>query len=195
MVPWWSEECQQAVRERNRAFKLVKKTLSQQHLFQYKKAQALLRKTVRRAKRVAWRGYCSGIGRTTLVGEVWGMIKKMGGDRREWGYPVLQYDEETAISDGEKAELMARSFSKVHDLENLSEEGIRRREATLSLYSGMVGRKERGDDILDEPFTLAEMVRAINKSKPTSPGKDRVCYKMMQNLWDEALGAFLFIYL
>lgn len=34
---------------------------------------------------------------------------------------------------------------------------------------------------------LVELIRAINKSKPTTPGKDRVSYKMLQNLGNGAL--------
>jgi len=43
LVPWWTEECRQAVKKRNRAFKLVKNTHNMQHLIQYKKAQANVR--------------------------------------------------------------------------------------------------------------------------------------------------------
>lgn len=79
LVPWWTEECHQAVRNRNKAFKLVKKTHNLQHMIQYKKAEALVRRTIRKAKRACWRNFCDKIGRTTLVGEIWGRIQK------EWG--------------------------------------------------------------------------------------------------------------
>lgn len=78
------------------------------------------------------------------MGEVLGEDKEGGGDRREWGYPVLASGEERAISDVEKVKLMVRSFAKVHGLENLSEEGIRRMEVTLSLHLDAVGSKEEG---------------------------------------------------
>ena len=43
-----------------------------QHLIEYKKAQAVVRRTVHQAKRASWRHFCNTIGRTS-VGEVWGM--------------------------------------------------------------------------------------------------------------------------
>lgn len=79
VVPWWDDECKEAVKNRNKAFKLVKRTHNFQHLIQYKQAQAVVRRTIRQAKRLKWREYCDTIGDTTQVGEVWGMIKKMGG--------------------------------------------------------------------------------------------------------------------
>lgn len=49
MVPWWTEECHQAVR-----------------------------------------------------GQVWGMIKRMGGDRRDWEYPVMVDEGKTTVTGKEK---------------------------------------------------------------------------------------------
>lgn len=34
LVPWWTEECQQAVRDGNKAFRLVKRTHNMQYLIQ-----------------------------------------------------------------------------------------------------------------------------------------------------------------
>ena len=54
----------------------------------------------------SWRQFTS-IGRRTPVGEVWGVIRKMGGERREWDYPVMWAGGETAVTDREKVEMMA----------------------------------------------------------------------------------------
>ena len=134
-----------------------------------------MRRTIRQAKRARWRDFCDDIGRTTPVGEVWGMIRKMGGERREWDYPVIISEEETAVSNREKAEIMAKAFVKVHSSDNLSEEGKQRREITMTRYPGVLNRRENAAGMIDEPFTLAEMMRAIKRSRPTSPGKDQVC--------------------
>lgn len=86
-VPWRTEECRQAVRNRNRAFKQLERTKNIQHLIQYKKAQAAVRRTVCQAKRASLRKFYDKIGRTTPVEEVWGMIKKMGVTE---GYGITQ---------------------------------------------------------------------------------------------------------
>jgi len=194
LVPWWTEDCGKAVKSRNKAFRLVRRTHNMQHLIQYKKAQAVVRRTIRQAKRESWRHFCNKIGRTTPVGEVWGMIKRMGGDRREWEYPVLTSGEETAVSNREKAEIMAKAFVKIHGSDKLSEEERRRRESRINQRPGVLDRRERTHDNIDEPFTLAEMVRAINGSKPTSPGDDQVCYVMLKHLGKGALFKLLCLY-
>lgn len=63
-----------------------------------------------------------------------------------------------------KAEIMAKSFAK--STENLTEE-----EKTMNQCPGVLERGEETGDVCDELFTLAEMMRAINGSRPTSPGK------------------------
>lgn len=58
---------------------------------------------IKQAKRPYWRNFCGTIGNTTPVSEVWGMIKKMGGDRRKWTYPVLINENEEAVNHKDKA--------------------------------------------------------------------------------------------
>lgn len=149
-------------------------------MIQYKKAQVLVRRTKCKAKRACWRNFCDKIGRTTPVGEIWGMIKRMEGDRKDWEYPVIATEEEVAVSSREKAEIMAKTFVQIHSSENLSEEERRKRESTLNQYPGVLERKEEINNTIDEPFTLAEMMRAIKRSRQTSPGKDQVSYVMLK---------------
>ena len=97
------------------------------------------------------------------------MIKGMRGIRREWQYPVLKMGVETAVSDEEKAEMLAKAFTKIHSSDTLSEEGKRGREITRSAYPGVPGRREDTHSAMDATFTLEEMKRSIAKSGLTSP--------------------------
>ena len=63
-VLWWDDKCKQAIKDRKRAFRLVKRSHHFQHLVQYKQAQAVVRKTIRQEKR---RKFCSSIGNNTQV--------------------------------------------------------------------------------------------------------------------------------
>ena len=118
-VPWWTEQCSNAVKDRNKAFRTLKRTHNFQNLIQYKKAQAIVRRTIRQAKRKSWQAFCEKIGRSTPVGEVWGMVKKMGGDRREWFYPVLKENDIIAVADKDKAETMVEGVCESSQLRQL----------------------------------------------------------------------------
>ncbi len=49
---------------------------------------------------------------------------------------------------------MVKEFAKIHSSENLSEEERRRREGKISLYSGVLERKEEVICTIGEPFTM-----------------------------------------
>lgn len=41
MVPWWNDECRNAIKERNRAFRILKKQLTQENLIDYQRKRAI----------------------------------------------------------------------------------------------------------------------------------------------------------
>lgn len=73
---------------------------------------------------------------------------------------------------------------EIHSFENLSKEERRRREWKIS--PGILERKEEVDCIIDEPFTMEEMRKAIKSSRLSSPGKDKVCFVMLKNIGESA---------
>ncbi len=163
-------------------------------MVQYKQAQAEVRRTVRQAKRKFWRTYCDSIGNTTPIEEIWGMIKKMGGDRREWSYPVMIEGNETAVTNIEKVEMLAKAFVKINSSNNLSEEGKRGRERTKEENRGVVGRKNNGDGGQEAPFNMGELQRALNRVGKTASGKDQVCYSMLKYLSLDSQEKLLMLY-
>lgn len=193
-VPWWSEQCEEAIKNRNRAFKVLKRTHHFQHLIDYKQFQAVVRRTIRQTKRTYWREYCSSIGNTTSVDQVWGMIKRMEGNRREWYYPILSDGGQVAISNAEKAEMMVNTLSKVHSSDNLSEEEKKGRADTRGRYADVIQRKDLAYDKYNIPFTMAELKGALAKCKKSTPGKDEVSYTMLKHLSDEGLQLLLNLY-
>lgn len=158
------------LKNRNRAFRLLKQTHNMQHLIQYEKTQAVVRRTVRQAKGVSWRAFGSRVGRTTTVREIWGMIKRMGGEKKDWDFPTLI----SAVSDKEKAEVMAKSFAIVNSSENLSEVAKMRKEQTMAQYSEALIRKVATDHHLDPLLTIEELSRALRGQNQHL--LDQICY-------------------
>lgn len=87
-VPWWNEKCGEVIRERNKEFRKVKSSLLYPDLIKYKKAQAIVRKTIRAAKRSYWREYCNNIGWDIQISDIWGMIRRMRGIHKTSVRPV-----------------------------------------------------------------------------------------------------------
>lgn len=174
-MPWWDENCKQAIKARNRAFRLLKKHHSMESLGQYKRSQAVVRRTVRAAKRACWRKYCSEIGREVKLSDVWRMIRKMSGIRRNITIPILISNSRTAISGLEKAILLAETLIKVHSSENLSVEAKQQRSIMLAQNTWVNKKKLTTEENLDLPFSMYELRRAIPSTRKSAPGKDEIC--------------------
>lgn len=111
-VPWWTENCSEVISIRNKAFKKVKKTYSFQDV--YKRSQAVVRKVIRSAKRDYWRQFCDEIGERVDISELWGMIRKMGGNKIDRNIPVIIDEDKYIMIESEKAEVLAKAFVKIH---------------------------------------------------------------------------------
>uniref|UniRef100_A0A8C6KLW6 Reverse transcriptase domain-containing protein n=1 Tax=Nothobranchius furzeri TaxID=105023 RepID=A0A8C6KLW6_NOTFU len=195
-VPWWSEVCEKAIKARNKSLKMLRKTHNMENLLNYKKLQAEVRRVVKKAKRESWRNFCGKIGRTTPISNVWGMIRKMKGIRKEWSYPVLKVGDEFAVTNEEKVEVLVKTFVKFHSTDNLSEERRGRREVTIRKYEiqGGGGEEDNINSTMDMPFSLFELERALATTGMTSPRKDQICYIMLQQLGKQMKMKLLEIY-
>lgn len=96
---WWNEECKNTIKERNHAFRILIKHLSQDNLIDYQRKKARAR-----------RQFCSSIGCEVQIGDIWSMIKKMSGKRKSVNIPVLRDGEYTAITKKEKADLLGKKL-------------------------------------------------------------------------------------
>ncbi|KAL2092977.1 hypothetical protein ACEWY4_010289 [Coilia grayii] len=194
MVPWWTNECKEAVKARNKAFKKIKSNHSFDNLIAYKQAQSKARRIIKDTKKKYWRDFCGTIGSHTKIEDVWGMIRKMGGIRRDFSLPVLKDSVCEAVTNVEKAEMLAAAFVKVHSSHNLSNGELEWRKQVIQGNVDLLGRKEVSDNALDKDFTLFELKRALIGAKHTSPGKDGVCYKLIEQLCDMSKSVILKLY-
>lgn len=121
VVPWWNEECNRALKERNKAFRDLRKNMSQENLIDYQKKRAVARRIVKYTKKRTWREFCSTIGRGVKLGDVWSMFKQMSGKSKSVKIPALVEGEKLAVSDKEKADVLDRAFATVHSGEHLDD--------------------------------------------------------------------------
>ena len=73
-VSWWTTDCRQALRERNRRYRHFSQQPSQANFIAYKKARAQARKVIRNAKTDSFRQFISSVNRTTPLSKVWQTI-------------------------------------------------------------------------------------------------------------------------
>ena len=186
IVPWWSKECKEAIQNRNRAFRAVKRTLNFQNLIEYKRCQAIVRKVVKKSKKDYWQTFCNTIGRTTPIQQVWGMIRRMRGLGREYGYPGMVDGGRVVTDSRGKPELIAKTLVKVHSSDNLSSEEREGRARTITRCGDILqdnGENSNEEEhALDQVFSITELNNALRKLGKSTPGRDDICYDMLDNL-------------
>jgi len=79
MVPWWNGECETAVRNRNLAYRQLRKYPMLCHVVEYKRLRAVARKVIKTAKRNSWRTFCGTLGPETPVRYLWSAVRSMSG--------------------------------------------------------------------------------------------------------------------
>lgn len=149
LEPWWNNECKNAIKDRNPAFRFLRKNLNQDNLIDYQRKRAIARKVIKSSKKNAWRQFCSSIGREVKLGDIWAMIKKMSGKRKAVKIPVLIDGEYMAITNKEKAELLGKKFASVHSGNHLDEIHKQWKKDILRTNSEVTKKKDSDDSALD----------------------------------------------
>ena len=190
-VPWWNNKCTEVVKERNRAFKMLRKTLNMDTLMEYQRKKAMARKVIKEAKKESWRQFCSTIGRETTLNKMWMMVKKMIGKYKPPYIPVLIDGQNTAISDMDKANLLGGKFAEIHRGNHLDECVKKRKEDIMNANTDILNTREGNMSVLDVEFSLSELKMALGNTGYSSPGCDDICYAMIRNLPDKLLEKIL----
>ena len=111
-VPWWTKECGDAIRARERAYKKFDRRSTTENLIAFKKARAFARRTIKEAKAVSWRNYVTSLSRFTPLTEVWTRIKRISGRCSSSPLPVLRVNDSDVTHPSEVAEVFAHTLMR-----------------------------------------------------------------------------------
>ena len=188
-VPWFNEECKQAILDRKRAQRKFFKHPTLLNFINFKKAKAKSKFTIKQSKASSWRHYVSTINSHTSIKSVWKKIRKTKGKDTT---PKTHLKKNTIlISDPkEQANYLAESFSKNSSSQNYSKS-----------FQKIKDRKERtppppnffSDNMenYNKPFLLNELKDALNKSNETAAGPDGLYYQFLTHLPQDCLKILL----
>ena len=112
-------------------------------------------------KRNQWQQFCNTIGRDTKISDVWGMIRRMGGIRREYALPAIRYNGEIMVTNKDKADALAKSFAKIHSSANLTQEARAGRDEVIRVHPNTVKKKNDTAEASNVCFSLFELKRAL----------------------------------
>lgn len=116
----------------------------------------------------------------------------MRGNGREYEYPVIVEGGKSITNCKKKAEVMTEALVKIHSSGNLSTEEERARENTMDKYRTELQENDGEGGVLNALFTLQELNGALGKVGKSTPGKERICYSMLENFSDKTVLAVFF---
>ena len=187
-VPWWTKECRDAIRARERAYKKFDRRSTTENLIAFRKARAFARRTIKEAKAVSWRNYVTSLSRFTPLTEVWTRIKRISGRCSSSPLPVLRVNDSDVIHPSDVAEAIARTLSERSQGGQNDPQSTRRRARR---DPEIIDFSTREQTEYNEPFTMTELTYAISTLKSVAEGPDAIHNDMLRRLPAAALVALL----
>ena len=191
-VPYWNEECTQAVKHKGKARKHMQrtKTLESQQMYREVKAKAQL--TLKTSERECWQEYCSTINNSTKLESAWKMAKKMSGVRSGEKMTSIKEGDKILTSNEDKAYAIARNIARNSSNNNYPVEfKINKNEHQMEQEKRNT-ENINNDSPIHEIIEFHELHRAIRQCKNNSaPGEDEIAYEMLKYLPKNALKTIL----
>ncbi|XP_071575008.1 uncharacterized protein [Temnothorax nylanderi] len=166
---WWDVDCDKVIQDRKKTFSTFKRCKSLSTWDSYKRACALVRRTIAAKKKACFEEFCAGINRFTSLSYVWNTIRILKNARNNVRW--------NSWSGKNREDEIRKSVDKL---------------APPFVGSDPVLNINYPDDSLSSLFRRSELDRAIKMIKKNSaPGLDGIEYKMIQELPDSALECLL----
>ena len=185
VVPWWNKKCAVARKITRTCFRRYLRSPCEVNKIAYARASAKLKRTIKKAKRLSWMRYISEISAKTPTNQIWKKIKKLQGKFVPNPLPVLKIADKYVSNHKEVAELLGKHFAGVSSASRYSPEFQQIRNSVVVDAPNL-----NNNEVYNAPFTMEEMMNALNDSKLTSPGEDGIRYEMIKHL-PEATKLFL----
>lgn len=182
---WWSKDCERAIKEKNKMFRIFKAHPIMQNQINYQRAKAKSRYEVKMAKRSFKYSYLKSINERSTLSQVWNKVKFLKTNRYKETPIILQLEnvKHTLQEPVEVANELAYQFAKTSSIlfhkepfvyHMVEKEFLNLNFETDSQY------------LYNQPFSMRELELAISQiKKNTSPGQDMLIYPFFQHLVEE----------
>ena len=190
-VPYWSDECSEAVKRRNKAKNKMQQTRDLTDRQQYYHLRGRAQHIIKTAQKNYWQDYCSTLDHSSKLTKVWSTVKSMSGVRSHPTIPTLTDNNICYDTNCDKAEMFAQKFAAVSSDENLSDEfKARRKNFDSHLESNAVTDDGFADtrvyeehDGINRDFEMHELLDAFKACrKKSTPGADRISYEILKQV-------------
>ncbi|KAI5637222.1 reverse transcriptase (RNA-dependent DNA polymerase) domain-containing protein [Phthorimaea operculella] len=175
-VPWWDDECKEAVKKSKDALNFYRTNPTIDNYITYKRLDAKKKLIIKEKKHSSWRCLCEYFNRYTPVSLIWNYIRKF---------------KRIKITNRPKNDEWIPSF--LDKYAPLTSTEIEIENATLDTIFNNEGNNT--GHFLTLPFTWQEFSLTLkSRKKDSTPGLDDIPYKLIINLHDDAKRILLNIF-
>jgi len=195
-VPWWNEECSNAVRAKRGAYRKFRRTPSLENGIEFRLARAKARSMLKSSMLASWQNFTASIPKDTPPSTLWKKVTAIKGSRAQVTHPQLIDANGELHSDPAKTSaLLASTFAKNSANANYHQEF----QARLSDISSPPYAFEQHllADVSEDynlPLTQEELLFALHNSRNSSPGPDDIPTGFLKNLPKKGLSYLLEFY-
>jgi len=178
-VPWWNEDCENALRERQLAERALKRNHNLTCKIRYNRARARCKYIFKQSRKSSWESYVSSINENTSQTEIWKKVKKISGKFTVTPSPILKTADGRVIrDDAEVAEELSSAFAEVSKVSNYSAEFQAHKKIIERTRLNFHTAEEL---VYNKSFTMEEYKRVLSQTTETAAGIDGISYSMLKN--------------
>ena len=190
---WWSNEIEDAVKERNNLRENAH--LSDLHREEWVNKSQEVRKLIEKGKNEAWKRFAESLSSTTNPSKTWKVLKRLKREIPNGSNKIITHEGKDLISDEMKAREFCKMFASVAKREICDRDMESRREEREIIKN--VNEYIRNDESQEDgkEFDMTELHAALRKvSKNKAAGPDGIYNEMLWNVSDKALKKLLSIF-
>ena len=188
--PWWNVECTRVWKEIERLYKRWKTTGRIEDKLGWKKARAIATRTFKISKQEEMRNYLSTMTVNTPTSKVYEKLRRMRG-RIPRRITILKQNGNIISEVGDIVNCLGENFAKISDSSGCTSSF--QRIKTVAKRKAIDFTSNNAEPYNDS-FTIEELVGALTTAKDTTPGPDKVHYKMLKNMPQQAKHHLLQMY-
>ncbi|XP_058817613.1 uncharacterized protein LOC131680914 [Topomyia yanbarensis] len=184
---WWNPEVRQAIKDRRKALRILKKTpanhpMKEQRAAEFRRSRNRARKAIETAKIKSWNAFLQGISPDVPTTELWRRVDALSGKRRQVGFS-LEVNGNTTVEPRVIAKELGKHFSSLSSDAALP--------PTFLARCSRLGRApisfppDSGQDF-NRAFSGIELTASLATAHGNSVGLDDVGYPMLQHAPPEA---------
>ena len=167
-LPWWNKKCSEAVKNSKSAYINFKNNPSEETYIEFKRLQALKKRTIKAERSISWLELCNSFHRCTPLSRIWNYMRKFN---KSFTY---KSDDDSWVQDF---------------LRKYTPDFVKNKPSFTSNNN-----TNSENNFLVKSFTMQELTSAIFSRKDSAFGLDGVPYIMLKKLSSEGLEILLNIF-